>query len=135
MTRFWCFKVVIAKGQAPPVAILGCADSRVPPELVFDADAGEIFTVRVAGNVVDPDVLASLEYACKHLGTKLVIVLGHTKCGAVAAACGDHSKLDGHLPGLIQKIIPATSAKDPIAQNVTNQVGHYKTPDIIIFRS
>lgn len=63
----------LAKGQSPPIAVLGCADSRCPPELVFDADAGEIFTVRVAGNVVDPDVLASLEYACKHLGTKAVV--------------------------------------------------------------
>ena len=113
----------LASGQSPPIAIVGCADSRVPPELVFDTDAGELFTLRVAGNVVNTDNLASIEYAVKCLGTKLVIVLGHTRCGAVAAACGDQLGLTGHLPMLMHQIRPAIKhSKRPVHDNVKAQL-------------
>lgn len=93
-------------GQAPFAAILGCSDSRVPPEVIFDQGLGDLFVIRVAGNTVDEKVLASLEYAAGHLQTPLLVVLGHTRCGAVqAAATGDH--LQGHLAGLAESIQPA----------------------------
>ena len=76
----------LAKGQHPYATILACSDSRVPPELVFDAGFGELFIVRVAGNVISPEVAGSLQYAGRHLRTPLFVVLGHTNCGAVAAA-------------------------------------------------
>lgn len=75
----------LAKGQQPYVTILGCSDSRVPPELVFDASFGELFIIRVAGNVVSPEVMGTLQYAGVHLRTPLFVVLGHEGCGAVAA--------------------------------------------------
>ena len=73
----------LAKGQRPYATILGCSDSRVPPELVFDAGFGELFIIRVAGNVVSPEVMGTLQYAAVHLGTPLFVVLGHEGCGAV----------------------------------------------------
>ena len=76
----------LAKGQHPYATILSCSDSRVPPELIFDAGFGELFIVRVAGNVMSPEVAGSLQYAGRHLKTPLFVVLGHTHCGAVAAA-------------------------------------------------
>jgi carbonic anhydrase len=76
----------LAKGQSPYATILSCSDSRVPPELVFDAGFGELFIVRVAGNVMSPEVAGSLQYAGRHLHTPLFVVLGHTNCGAIAAA-------------------------------------------------
>src|SRR5271166_4598036 len=76
----------LARGQQPYATILGCSDSRVPPELIFDANFGELFIVRVAGNVVSPEVMASLQYAGAHLHTPLFLVLGHQGCGAVKAA-------------------------------------------------
>lgn len=92
-------------GQYPFAAILSCIDSRVPAELVFDQGIGDIFSVRVAGNIVNEDVLGSIEYACKVAGSKIVVVLGHTKCGAVTAAC-NHVKL-GNITSLLEKIQPA----------------------------
>lgn len=85
-----------------------------------------MFSVRIAGNVVNADVLASLEYACKNLGTKTVVVLGHTQCGAVAAACGDPAEWDGHLPILMQRILPATKAADPVTANVKLQLQYLR---------
>ena len=79
----------LAKGQHPYATVLSCSDSRVPPELIFDAGFGELFIVRVAGNVMSPEVAASLQYAGRHLCTPLFVVLGHTNCGAVAAAIRD----------------------------------------------
>ncbi|MBN09227.1 MAG: carbonic anhydrase [Flavobacteriaceae bacterium] len=92
-------------GQYPFAIILSCIDSRVPPEIIFDKGIGDIFSVRVAGNVVSSDVLGSIEYACKYAGVKLILVLGHTSCGAVKGAC-DNLK-DGNLSGLLEKIDPA----------------------------
>ncbi|PHS62892.1 MAG: carbonic anhydrase [Flavobacterium sp.] len=95
-------------GQYPFAVILSCIDSRVPAELVFDQGIGDIFSVRVAGNIVNVDVLGSMEYACKVAGSKIVVVMGHTKCGAVNAAC-NHVKL-GNITPLLEKIQPAVKA-------------------------
>src|SRR6201997_2496044 len=76
----------LAKGQHPYATILGCSDSRVPPELIFDANFGELFIVRVAGNVISPEIMGSIQYAGSHLHTPLFVVLGHEGCGAVKAA-------------------------------------------------
>src|SRR5436190_14973819 len=76
----------LAKGQHPKVIVLACADSRVAPELVFDKGLGELFVIRIAGNVADKDALGSIEYAVEHLHSSMIIILGHEKCGAVAAA-------------------------------------------------
>src|ERR1700728_961571 len=94
-----------AKGQAPFAAVLGCMDSRVAPELVFDQQLGDILTVRVAGNIVNTDNLGSLEYATKVLGTKLIVVLGHSECGAIKGAIDD-VKL-GNVTALLSNIRPA----------------------------
>jgi carbonic anhydrase len=102
-----------AQTQKPIAAILSCADSRVAPELAFDQGPGDLFVVRVAGNIVNNDGLASLEYAVKFLGTPLILVLGHTNCGAVDAAIKalqDNMTLPGHLPGLIDDIKPAVES-------------------------
>ncbi|WP_019936980.1 carbonic anhydrase [Bordetella sp. FB-8] len=101
------------RGQKPYAAILGCADSRVAPELVFDQGLGDLFVVRVAGNVADDDAIASMEYAVKFLDVPLVMVLGHSNCGAVASTLKvlqDKAVLPGHLPGLVDAIIPAAQA-------------------------
>ncbi len=95
-------------GQFPFATILSCIDSRVSAELVFDQGVGDIFSVRIAGNFVNEDILGSMEFACKLAGTKLVVVLGHTSCGAVKGAC-DHARL-GNLTKLIEKIEPAVEA-------------------------
>lgn len=95
-------------GQFPFATILSCIDSRVSSELIFDQGIGDIFSARVAGNFVNEDILGSMEFACKLAGTKLVLVLGHTACGAVKGACDD-AKL-GNLTALISKIKPAVEA-------------------------
>ena len=97
-----------ASGQYPFATVLGCIDSRVSAELIFDQGVGDIFSARVAGNFVNEDILGSMEFACKLAGTKLVLVLGHTACGAVKGAC-DHARL-GNLTALINKIEPAVDA-------------------------
>lgn len=94
-------------GQFPFAAVLGCIDSRVPVELVFDQGVGDIFSARVAGNIVNEDILGSLEYACKVAGSKLILVLGHTKCGAVTAACNNVEL--GNITALLSKIKPAVN--------------------------
>jgi carbonic anhydrase len=106
--REWSAKVLAtASGQFPFAAVLGCMDSRVPVEIVFDQGIGDVFGVRVAGNVVNDDEIGSLEYAVK-VGTKLIVVLGHTSCGAVKGAI-DGVEL-GNLTGLLAKIHPAVAA-------------------------
>jgi carbonic anhydrase len=96
-------------GQHPFAVILGCADSRVSPELLFDEGLGDLFVIRVAGNVVDDDILGSIEYAVEHLGTKLVMVLGHEKCGAVSAAV-EGGTAEGHIQALVAAIQPSVEA-------------------------
>jgi len=99
-----------AQGQYPIAAILSCSDSRVAPELVFDQGPGDVFIMRVAGNIVNPDLLASIEYGLQFLGAPLIVVLGHSSCGAVDAAIKvvkDKAVLPGHLPELITALKPA----------------------------
>ena len=107
-------------GQYPYAAVLGCIDSRAPIEQIFDAQIGDLFVARVAGNVVNPDVLGSLEYACKYAGTKVILILGHTSCGAVGAAWGGVE--DGNITELLAKIKPAVDT-------VQAKVGTEATPD------
>jgi carbonic anhydrase len=113
-----------AKSQYPVAAILSCADSRVAPELIFDQNPGDLFVMRVAGNVMSEDLLGSLEYGIKFLGAPLVMVLGHTGCGAVSAAISvleDDASLPGHLPGLISSIKPAVQrAREAHAHDLLN---------------
>lgn len=97
----------LSKGQKPEVIVLGCADSRVPPELVFDKNLGELFVVRVAGNIADPAALGSIEYAVEHLHSKVLVILGHESCGAVAAAVSNEEMPTKNLSAIVNKIAPA----------------------------
>jgi carbonic anhydrase len=106
----------LAKGQHPYATILSCSDSRVPPELIFDAGFGELFIIRVAGNVLSPEIAGSLQYAGRHLQTLLFVVLGHTNCGAVAAAI--EARLRGtrqhsRIQLLVECILPGLEDVDP----------------------
>ncbi len=92
-------------GQHPLAIVLSCIDSRVPVEMIFDKGVGDLFVSRIAGNVVSEDVLGSMEYACEHSGSKVVIVLGHESCGAVHSAC-EHVQA-GNMTQMLQKIQPA----------------------------
>ena len=106
-------------GQYPFATILSCIDSRVSSELIFDQGIGDIFSARIAGNFVNDDILGSMEFACKLAGTKLIVVLGHTACGAVKGACDD-AKL-GKLTGMLEKIKPAVnSVSEPVDPNLRN---------------
>ena len=108
-----------SKGQYPFATILSCIDSRVSSELIFDQGIGDVFSARIAGNFVNKDILGSMEFACKLAGTKLIVVLGHTACGAVHGACDD-AKL-GNLTSMLAKIKPAVEAvKSPEDQNLRN---------------
>jgi carbonic anhydrase len=106
-------------GQYPFATILSCIDSRVSSELIFDQGIGDVFSIRIAGNFVNTDILGSMEFACKLAGTKLLVVLGHTACGAVKGAC-DGAKL-GNLTSLLDKIKPAVmSVTQPTDSNLRN---------------
>lgn len=115
-----------SEGQYPFAAILSCIDSRTSAELIFDQGLGDIFSIRIAGNILNDDILGSMEYACNIANSKIVVVLGHTRCGAVISAC--NSIRSGHLTGLLSKIKPAvdkevTTRIDRTGQNhsfVTN---------------
>ncbi len=96
-------------GQWPFAVVLSCIDSRTSAELIFDQGLGDIFSVRIAGNIVNEDILGSMEFACKVAGSKIIVVLGHTKCGAVKGAC-DHVEM-GNLTTLLQKLQPAVEAE------------------------
>jgi carbonic anhydrase len=115
----------VAKGQMPFAIIVGCSDSRVGPEIVFDQGLGDIFVVRTAGEVVDVTALGSIEYAVEHLGSSLIVVLGHERCGAVSAAVAV-AKEPGHIATLLRAIEPAveqTKGKpgDPVENAVRAQ--------------
>jgi carbonic anhydrase len=97
-----------AAGQYPHAVILSCIDSRAPAEIIFDAGLGDLFNARIAGNIADADLVGSMEFACAVSGAKLVLVMGHTSCGAIKGAC-DHVEL-GNLTGLLEKIKPAVEA-------------------------
>ena len=93
--------------QQPFAAILGCSDSRVAPELIFDQTLGDIFSVRLAGNVACRKAIGSLEYSCKYLGSKIIVVMGHSNCGAVKAACDNFE--EGNITEIIKLLRPAVS--------------------------
>jgi carbonic anhydrase len=135
---------VLAGGQNPYAGILSCSDSRIGPEFAFDSARGDLFVVRVAGNFLETDGLASLEYTTAVLGTPLLVVLGHEKCGAVDAAIKvvkDGAKLPGHLPELVSHIKPAVKAaegqsgdmlENAIQANVRLNVEKLKTASPVI---
>lgn len=98
-----------AEKQFPFTAVLSCSDSRVPVELIFDQGLGDIFSVRLAGNIATVYAIGSIEYACKYLGSKLIVVLGHTGCGAIKGACDDI--VDGNIHNILDLIKPAVDAE------------------------
>jgi carbonic anhydrase len=124
----------LAGGQNPYAAILSCADSRIAPEYAFDSGRGDLFVCRVAGNFANPESIASLEYAVAELGTPLIFVLGHDKCGAIDAtikSLKDSTTLPGHLPSLVEALAPSVKAvsqqegdtlANAIRQNVIDNV-------------
>ncbi|MDF1828294.1 MAG: carbonic anhydrase family protein [Legionellaceae bacterium] len=105
-------------GQHPCAVILSCIDSRTSAELIFDQGLGDIFSVRIAGTVINDDILGSMEFGCKVAGAKLIVVLGHTQCGAIKGAC-DHVEM-GHLTGLLEKIQPAVREEKTMTENRTS---------------
>lgn len=117
--------VETSKGQYPFAVILSCIDSRVPVELIFDQGIGDVFSARVAGNIVNEDILGSMEYACKVAGSKVVVVMGHTKCGAVASACKNVEL--GNITPLLSKIKPAVDSirknEDAMTESEVEEVG------------
>jgi carbonic anhydrase len=102
-------------GQHPFAVILSCIDSRTSAELIFDQGLGDIFSIRIAGNILNEDILGSMEFACKVAGSKIIVVLGHTKCGAVKGAC-DHVEM-GNLTALLTKIRPAVDDETSTKKN------------------
>lgn len=102
-------------GQHPFAVILSCIDSRTSAELIFDQGLGDVFSVRIAGNIINEDILGSMEFACKVAGSKMIVVLGHTKCGAVKGAC-DHVEM-GNLTALLTKIRPAVDDETATTEN------------------
>lgn len=96
----------VSKGQQPFAVIVGCSDSRIPPEIIFDQGLGDLFVIRVAGNILDDIGMGSIEYAVDHLGTELVVVLGHGKCGAVSATV-QGGEAHGHIGSIVKAISPA----------------------------
>ncbi|GDX85100.1 carbonic anhydrase [Methylococcaceae bacterium] len=110
-------------GQHPFAGILSCIDSRTSAELIFDQGLGDIFSVRIAGNIINEDILGSMEFACKVAGSKIIAVLGHTKCGAVKGAC-DHVEM-GNLTALLSKIQPAIYDEKTETQNRNSSNGDF----------
>lgn len=110
-------------GQHPFALILSCIDSRTSAELIFDQGLGDIFSCRIAGNILNEDILGSMEFACKVAGSKVIVVLGHTKCGAIKGACDD-VKL-GNLSTLLNKVKPAIEAERSTKQNRTASNGEF----------
>ncbi len=107
-----------ATGQYPFATVISCIDSRIPTEIVFDQGVGDIFNARVAGNFVNEDILGSLEFACKLAGSKVIVVMGHTSCGAVKGAC-DNAQL-GNLTQMLDKIMPAVKAVSTAPDELRN---------------
>jgi carbonic anhydrase len=106
-------------GQHPFAVVLSCIDSRTSAELIFDQGLGDIFSVRIAGNIINEDILGSMEFACKLAGSKIIVVLGHTKCGAIKGAC-DHAEM-GNLTALLAKIRPAVDDELETKENRTSK--------------
>jgi len=108
-------------GQFPFAAILSCIDSRTSAELIFDQGLGDIFSIRIAGNILNEDILGSMEFACKIAGSKLIVVLGHTKCGAIEGACNNIEM--GNITALLSKVRPAIEKEK---ETVVNRNGYNK---------
>jgi len=130
----------IAKGQHPFAVVLGCADSRVPPEMVFDQGLGDLFVIRVAGEVAPAEVIGSIEYAVEHLGCRTIIVLGHSRCGAVEAALAvpAGSAPEGNLGELIKDVmsdIEQVDRKSPDALDIAVRANAKAVAAIIVRRS
>ena len=129
---------LLKNGQHPYATLVSCSDSRVTPSLVFNAGLGEIFDVRLAGNVVDQDALGSIEYAVDHLQCPLIVVMGHQSCGAVTAAYNDIVKgeeVHGNIEAIVKEIAPAINANetinDAINKNIENMVKIVKADPIV----
>ena len=122
-------------GQHPFAVILSCIDSRTSTELIFDQGLGDVFSVRIAGNIINEDILGSMEFGCKLAGAKIIVVLGHSKCGAVKGAC-DHVEM-GNLTALLSKILPAVYDEKTIAvdRNSNNDVFVEKVAAINVIRT
>ncbi len=103
------------EGQHPFAIILSCIDSRTSVELIFDQGLGDVLSVRIAGNIINEDILGSMEFGCKILGAKIIVVLGHSTCGAIKGAC-DHLEM-GNLTALLSKILPAVYAETSVTKN------------------
>ena len=110
-------------GQHPMAIVLSCIDSRTSAELIFDQGLGDIFSVRIAGNIINEDILGSMEFGCKVAGSKIIVVLGHTKCGAIKGAC-DNVEL-GNLTSLISKIKPAVDQETVTSNNRTSSNANF----------
>ncbi len=120
----------LAGGQKPFAVLVCCSDSRVGPEIVFDQELGNIFVVRTAGQVLDPAGIGSIEYAVAHLGSPLIMVLGHESCGAVAAAVAD-AKEPGHIADVIKAIRPAVEQTKDMKGNPLNNAIEANVQDIV----
>lgn len=110
-------------GQHPFAVTLSCIDSRTSAELIFDQGLGDIFSVRIAGNIINEDILGSMEFGCKLAGSKIIVVLGHTKCGAIKGAC-DHVEM-GNLTALLSKIQPAVYDEKTVTENRSSGNGEF----------
>jgi carbonic anhydrase len=125
----------VVPGQHPFAAVIGCSDSRVPPEIIFDCGLGDLFVIRTAGHALDDTGYASVQYVAEHLGVPLIIVLGHSDCGAVKSAVGG-LQAPGHLGTLIARLQPAVEAaaeqpgdllQNAVLENIRRTVSHLKT--------
>lgn len=127
----------LASGQSPNVIILSCSDSRTSPEVIFDQSLGDLFVIRTAGNVADPVALGSIEYAVDHIHSPLLVVLGHSKCGAVTAACSGEKMPSANLAAIVDKINPAvTQAKtyakaDDLIESAIKENVHQSAKDVL----
>jgi carbonic anhydrase len=127
----------LSNGQQPKVAVLACSDSRVAPEVIFDQSLGDLFVVRTAGNVGDNIAIGSIEYAVEHLGSSVLVVLGHTKCGAVTAACSREKMPTPGLQAIVDKIDPAVqlAAKhatgDALVEAAIKENVHQSAQDLV----
>ena len=124
----------LAKSQSPKVMVLACSDSRVAPELIFDQSLGDLFVVRSAGNIADAIGVGSLEYAAEHLGSTVLVVMGHTKCGAVTAACSGEKMPTANLQAIVDKIQPAvakTGKEDALIETAIKENVHQSAKDVL----
>jgi carbonic anhydrase len=130
-------RVTLSKAQHPKAVVLTCSDSRVPPELLFDQSLGDLFVVRSAGNIADAIGVGSIEYAVEHLGSSVLVILGHMKCGAVAAACSGEKMPSSNLQTIVEKIQPAvaksraSSKNDELIETAIKQNIHQSAKDVL----